>query len=630
MTLLRSVRTAIATTAAVAGLIAPPAVGATLEAPPVAAANVNVNVNANANATPPAEETFAPPAPKTRVSLALAEGRPAAGGEVLLALRLVSEPGWHTYWKEPGETGMPPSIKWTRLENIAAGGDADWRWPPPVPFTQDFDGVKMKANLLPADATIRIPARLAANAAAGAKVVLAGTVSWLECDDKSCHPQEAPVSLSFTVEPATGGTIIDWQPWSPEAQRALLDAGRIVFVDFTARWCATCQVNKRVYSDAAVAAALARRNVALLRADWTRPDPRIAAELARHRRAAVPFNVFLRAGRPPVALPEILTAGNVLAGLETIAGETTGNAADTTTSSSDATVAGAPPVPSSLSLAALVLAFLGGVVLNLMPCVFPVLALKALSLARQAGGDSRRVAAHGLVFTGGVLAGFWTLGAALLALRAGGARLGWGFQLQEPLFVLALAALLLVLALNMAGVFEVGGRAAAAGEKLRDGSGARAAFFTGLLAVAVATPCSAPFLGASLGAALTLPAAGALALLTAVALGLAAPHLVLALAPALASRLPRPGAWMESLKQGLSFLLFASAGWLVWVLAGQVEPPVLLDIIFGLTGVALACWVFGRWTPPARPRRVRVAGALAALAIFGAAAAWMLRAVLAS
>src|SRR5690606_19757638 len=213
----------------------------------------------------------------------------------------------------------------------------------------------------------------------------------------------------------------------------------------------------------------------------------------------------------------------------------------------------------------------GGLILNLMPCVFPVLGIKILGFVNQAGADRRKVAMHGLVFTLGVLASFWTLAALLAVLRAGGEQLGWGFQLQSPAFVFALAAMLLVFGLAMSGVFEFGLSATGVGAGLQMKQGLGGSFFTGVLATVVATPCSAPFLAPALGAALALPTTQSFIVFTVIGLGLSVPYLLLSLFPQAVRILPRPGAWMETFKQAMAFPLYATVGYLVWVLAGQTS-----------------------------------------------------------
>jgi thiol:disulfide interchange protein DsbD len=264
-------------------------------------------------------------------------------------------------------------------------------------------------------------------------------------------------------------------------------------------------------------------------------------------------------------------------------------------------------------LATLPLAFIGGLILNLMPCVFPVLGLKIMGFVNQAGADRKKITLHGLTFTAGVLSSFWTLAAALAVLRAGGGELGWGFQLQSPPFVFGLAAVMLVFALSMSGVCEFGGSVMGAGAGLQMQSGYRGSFFTGVLATVVATPCSAPFLAPALGVALVMPMVQAFMVFTTIAIGLSTPYLLLSVFPQAVRLLPRPGAWMETFKQAMAFPLYATAGYLIWVLSAQTSESGSLMVIFGLTLIAMATWLYGRYaTPGAKPlaRRIGVFGGL--------------------
>lgn len=271
------------------------------------------------------------------------------------------------------------------------------------------------------------------------------------------------------------------------------------------------------------------------------------------------------------------------------------------------------PAPARSFVVYLLFAFIGGLILNVMPCVFPVLGIKIMGVVRQAGEDKRQILLHGLAYTFGILLCFWALGGLVVALGK-----SWGFQLQSPGFVFGLAAFFLVFALNMAGVFEMGASAVGVGAELQAKQGLGGSFFSGLLAVVVATPCSAPFLGPALGFAVTLPAAEALLMFSFIGLGLASPFLLLSLMPGLVAALPRPGAWMESFKQGMSFLLFGTVAFLVWVLTAMIEGQDLLFTLLGMVVLALGCWIYGRWSLPHKPARTRlIAVVLALLSVAG-------------
>ncbi len=242
--------------------------------------------------------------------------------------------------------------------------------------------------------------------------------------------------------------------------------------------------------------------------------------------------------------------------------------------------------------ALLLLAILGGLILNLMPCVFPVLSIKALGLVEQAKKHPAAVRAKGLVFAAGVISSMLCLAAVLLVLRAGGEQIGWGFQLQSPLFVTLLVYLLLAVGLNLSGVFEIGGGLAGVGDGLTQGDSYRAAYFTGVLTTLVATPCTAPYMAFAVGAALTQPPMVALCIFAALGLGLALPYVLLCFAPWLRRALPKPGAWMDTLKQFFAFPIYASAAWLLWVLAQQTSSFGLGAALAGAILIALAAWAY--------------------------------------
>jgi thiol:disulfide interchange protein DsbD len=290
-------------------------------------------------------------------------------------------------------------------------------------------------------------------------------------------------------------------------------------------------------------------------------------------------------------------------------------------SATAATPATTPPavaeptrIPSaSGALSALLLALLGGLVLNLMPCVLPVLSLKALSLAESGTPSAAR--RHALGYTAGVLVSFLALGAAALALRETGMALGWGFQLQQPLVVAALALVLFALGLSLSGLWHLGGRWIGAGHSLASRGGLAGDFFTGVLAVVVATPCTAPFMGAALAWAFLAPTPLALAVFAMLGLGLALPFVVIGLVPGLASRMPRPGPWMETLKQLLAFPLYLTAAWLLWVLGRQRGADAIAWALVAAVAVAFAAWAWSRTQH--RRQALGLALALAGLAAAG-------------
>ena len=275
------------------------------------------------------------------------------------------------------------------------------------------------------------------------------------------------------------------------------------------------------------------------------------------------------------------------------------------------TVAVAPSLEWSQLARIVGLAFLGGLLLNLMPCVFPVLFLKGLSLVRSSQEERRTLRAHGLVYAAGIVVSFWLLVGVLLGLRAAGSSIGWGFQFQSPVFLALMAGFLFFLGLSLAGQFEIGLTLTGAGGSLAAKQGYTGSFFTGVLAVVVATPCTAPFMGAAIGYALAQSPAVTFAVFTALALGLAAPYVALTLQPAWARLLPTPGAWMEILRQAIAVPIFATVIWLAWVLAQAYGAGLLAALLTSFLLLAMAGWFLGRW--PGK----RWAAAVAAVILLG-------------
>ncbi len=417
----------------------------------------------------------------------------------------------------------------------------------------------------------------------------------------------APAKLAPTPTTPTN-TTGDWQPWSPEAQTKALAEGKIVYVDFTARWCATCQVNKRVYTQDDVAKALSQAGVVMLKADWTKKDSVIANELGKYGRTGIPLNIFLKTGQPPAVLSEALTGTEVLSALSAVSAGKPYQAETTTHSFAFW----------------MLLAFGGGILLNLMPCVFPMIGLKVLGFAKEAGASRRTVILNGLLYSAGVIASFLALALLIIGLKSGGSSVGWGFQMQSPGFVLGTCVLMIVLGLSLAGVFEIG--VGLGGVSAGEGEGRVTTFLSGVLATVVATPCTAPGLGAALGFALDKERSTGETLLffTVIGLGMALPYLLLTMFPRLAAMLPRPGEWMESLKQGMSFPLFAYALYLLWVLNALVEDAAWVrDASLGLAVIATACWILGRWGALHRTDKERLTAKLVSLGMFGGTLAYL-------
>ena len=340
---------------------------------------------------------------------------------------------------------------------------------------------------------------------------------------------------------------LNWENWSPELEQSLREQGKAVYVDFTAKWCLSCQVNKRIFRSQEIIEVFREKEIVPLKADWTRRGATILQALQAKKREGVPLNIYYPPSGDGILLPEVLSEKMVLQVLEN-------------------EKAYFIEEPRGF-WAILSFALLGGIILNLMPCVFPVIGLKIMSFVKQSGQNPKKVKMHGLVFTLGVLVSFWVLLGALLSLREKlESDFGWGFQLQEPVFVFGLAVFLFIFALSLSGVVEIGMSLTGVGAKFSRANGYGGSFFSGTLATVVATPCMAPFLGVAVGAALTMDWLGAYTVFTFIALGLSLPYLLLCIFPAWISRLPKPGLWMDTLKQFMAFPIYATVAWLLWTL----------------------------------------------------------------
>lgn len=528
----------------------------------------------------------------------LGPGRPIA-----LGLLIRHQPGWHTYWKNPGDSGLPTTFAWTLPEGASAG---EIRWPTPRRLPV---GPLMNFGY---DGTLLLPVPLSiTDGFKGERLDVALHAEWLVCKEV-CIPESGDFVLSLPREQATAGQAQAFaaaeasEPVAADGARssARID-GQTVVVEvqgLPADW-------QGATIDVLPATAGALRNAALPQASWAGSTWTARLEIDPQRTEAPPALelVLVREGRP--------------AGLELTAAVAGAwpPVADAPTPAEPAATPAAPPADTSLALA-LALAFGGGLLLNLMPCVFPVLSLKVLGFAAHAH-DRAKLLAGGLAYTVGVVASFVALAGLLLALRAGGEQLGWGFQLQQPGVVAALAVLFTLIGLNLAGVFEFGSvlpsswAAARARHPLVD------SLLTGVLAVAVASPCTAPFMGASLGVAVTLPAVQALTIFAALGLGMAAPYLLASAWPRLAGALPRPGVWMAHFKVVMAFPMFATVVWLVWVLGQQAGIDGAAALLALLVALAFAAWAFGSHALGAR---ARTGFGLLALVLLGTTLAWAL------
>jgi thiol:disulfide interchange protein/DsbC/DsbD-like thiol-disulfide interchange protein len=538
-------------------------------------------------------ETAPVASPQATVTVVSGVEAVAAGEPFRIALRQRLAPGWHTYWSNPGDAGAPPEMTLALPEGAAATPIA-FPTPKRIPYGPLVNFGYEGEVLFPA--TVTPPATLRP----GDRFVVEAKASWLVCE-KICIPEEGVFRLDLPVEarprpaPAAAALLREAEAAlprpSPFAVTVGFEGGR-----------GAIAIRGEGLAPGAV------REAFFFPAAWGVLDH------------AAPQPLSVRAGelvlglaRGAAPLPERV------AGLVAIT-----DAAGLRSAYAVSAAPGAVPVPPATAAlpavglgAAMLLALAGGLLLNLMPCVFPILAMKAMGIARLSGAARAEVRAHAAAYTAGVVLSFLALGGVLVALKAAGVAAGWGFQFTAPGFVAAFAWLMLAVGLNLSGVYAVGGPVGLGQEAAARG-GTAGAFFTGALAVLVATPCTAPFMATAIGAAVAMPAAATLAVFGALGLGMAAPYALLGAAPGLARALPRPGAWMERLRQGLAFPMYGAAVWLVWVLAQQGGADAVLWVLSGGVVLGFGLWALGQAQRAGSFRRVGQGVALAAVAAVAA------------
>jgi thiol:disulfide interchange protein len=519
------------------------------------------------------------------------------GAVAWAALRLRPDPGWHIYWRNPGDSGLPTRLQWTLPPGVSAG---EIHWPYPA-----VERIGEIVNYGYAQETLHlVPLQLPADWPAGRPLPLKAQAKWLVCAD-ICIPGEAELTLALPVSAEAPRPDRRWARAFADTRARLPQA-----VDWPARYAVDADTVSLQVETPALAGAQRIEYFAYPNDLVAHSAPqRIALDDRGLRLSQTRSDYYTQA--PPV-LEGVLVV--------TRAGETQAYALRAlpgmVAAVSDAQHALAvPAAPASAGSGtaglwtALLFALLGGLILNLMPCVFPVLSIKAVSLLEARGESAARKRVHALAYTAGVLLSLIALAAGLLVLRAGGHAAGWGFQLQQPLFVAALAYLLFAMGLSLSGLVQFGTRLMGLGDRLAHGHSLRGSFVTGVLAVIVASPCTAPFMGVAMGYAVAQPAPVALAVFAALGLGLALPFLLLGFVPAFARLLPRPGRWMETFKQVMAFPLYLTVVWLLWVLGGLTDRHGMALALAGLTLVAFALWL---WNRPGRWPLVLRTGALAA------------------
>ncbi|HEX3808157.1 MAG TPA: protein-disulfide reductase DsbD domain-containing protein [Rhizomicrobium sp.] len=532
--------------------------------------------------------------PKVQARLIAQSDSIAPGQTVTVALEQVITPGWHTYWVNPGEAGLPTTLDW-KLPQGWKTGALEWPYPKRLPVGPLMNyGYEGKVWTL---TSVTAPV----DAKPGAMLTLPAKASWLVCKEV-CIPEDQTVMLAFTVA-AT--------PSAPDPKLAAQFATARDKIPTPSPWPMRFHVGDNV--DLFIA------SPALVSAQPT--DVEFFPAAAGEVKDFAPQT----AGTASGGLVLRMTPGEKSKSIKSLTGVLVLTSSDGSVRALNVNAAPGEVPQANFSntgsesgdmtwLAAIAFAFLGGLILNLMPCVLPILAMKALAIASKVGADKREAAHEGLGYGAGAILSFVALGAAILILRAGGNAIGWGFQLQNPVAVAAFALLIFAVGLNLSGVFELPA-GVSAGDALTRKGGVIGAFFTGVLAVAVAAPCTAPFMAAALGFALSQPAAIALLIFVALGLGFAAPFVLVGLAPGLLKFLPHPGAWMLRFKQALAFPMYAAAAWLVWVLAQEAGSMGVVAALAAMVTLGFAAWSWGA-SREANTSRWRMIGAIAALLAF--------------
>lgn len=495
------------------------------------------------------------------------------GEDSWVALRLRPDRGWHTYWRNPGDSGLPTRLEWALPDGVTAGAI---HWPYPqaerlgdiVNYGYSRETFHLVPVTVPTGWPVSRPLELQLQA------------KWLVCEE-ICIPGEAALKLELPVSHDPPRANPRWQAGFAEARARLPQPS-----GWAARFAVGEEdVSLRIETDALRDA----RQVAYFP---------VANDLVTH---SAPQRIVLDDGGlslSQVRSSYLQSVPDSVEGVVVVTQRGGTRAYRVEARAGPVAAAGLavrPPATPAPGLGlALLFALLGGLILNLMPCVFPVLSLKAVALLEARDESAARKRRHALAYTTGVLLAFMGLAGALLFLRESGQAIGWGFQLQQPLFVAVLAYLFFAMGLSLSGVVQFGTRLMGLGQALTHGDSLRGSFFTGVLAVIVASPCTAPFMGVAMGYAFIQSPGTALAVFAALGFGLALPFLLLGFVPVMARALPRPGAWMETFKQAMAFPLYLTVVWLLWVLGGLVGRDGMTLALAGLTLVGLALWLWPR------------------------------------
>ncbi|MBA3957360.1 MAG: thioredoxin family protein [Parachlamydiaceae bacterium] len=525
-----------------------------------------------------------------------------------VAIRMQLADTWHTYWKNPGDVGMATSVEWDLPEGFTA---SPVMWPTPDKFSVDgivgygySDEVILLSKITP---TATLTQK---------EVPLNAEIRWLVCSDSLCVPGSGQVSATVPVS-ATSPQINERRVADFARARAELP------VEQHGLHAHSKDDQIEIHMELPQSQVGAWSDVYFCPDDKQMIDNKIEATLKPSGQSPNHYSVILKSSAQRAT-------DAVLKGVLVVSTSPAADApwhaieVDTLLDGSLISMSEETPTPFIHSAAssgfdgglglALLLAFVGGMILNLMPCVLPVISFKILSFVKLAGESRALVLKHGFAFFWGVMASFWVLAGILLGLKAYGHVVGWGFQLQEPLFVAGLAALLLVFGLSLFGLFEMNAVGTSlAGKVSTKNQGLGSSFLSGVLATAVATPCTGPFLGSAVGFALTVSMSEALLIFTFLGLGMALPYLLLAACPSLLRFLPKPGPWMNTFKELMGFIMIATVLWLLWVFSAQTGGLAVIILLISFFFISIGCWIYGKWASPVSGKRSRIISSVAAL-----------------
>ncbi|MGH1404621.1 MAG: protein-disulfide reductase DsbD family protein [Alphaproteobacteria bacterium] len=528
----------------------------------------------------------------TSVRILQESGTIEGGKEYVIATEIILEPEWHVYWRNPGDSGLPVRISWDAPEGFEF---SEIEWPTPKKITYDFlanYGYYDHVTLLQ---TVSVPKNIGDE-----EITLTARVDMLVCHE-ICIPENDTVSARFNgvSSDINHSDLID----AAKTSMPQIIEGTFTFSEQTEG------ENKNFHltlspQDTDLFQGTTPSSIEFFPYDWGILN-HVAAPKVMNDNGVITLSHAR--GDEPIDQKESLS------GVLIISDKKNGNKGFQITAQKGKSVTkgAAAPVsngaisetniqtdlplqtssPNTTWFSAIYLALFGGLILNLMPCVFPVLSMKALSLVKMQEKEARQARTYGLAYTFGVILSFLAIGGTLLILKEAGAAIGWGFQLQNPIVVAALAYLLFAIGLNLIGFFEFDFGLNNIGNKLTQGQSVGSSFFTGILATIVATPCTAPFMGAAMGFAIAQPALVSMSVFAALGFGLALPYLLLSFIPALRNLLPRPGAWMNTFKQFLAFPMLASSVWLIWVLDQQSGAFGVLLTLLGMLSIAFAIWL---------------------------------------